>query len=279
MYNYSEAQKRRLIELGLDREELKREFEDVETRKEQFQLQEKQLVKSSIQALNQFLDNDRTPSLKAVEELLKDWLKNQKGYSEVVTPMIISNEKLRKMSIDSDNKLMDQVFKLSDKECLRPMLAPNLYIVMRDLKRSLNKSVSIFECGNCFRKESQGSQHLNEFTMLNLVNFAGVEDGNQMAYLKEISHEMMAHLGIEDYEFEISESSVYGETLDIVCDGMEIASGSFGPHPLDANWGVFDTWVGLGIGVDRLAKHLGSFNTIRQVGRSTSYLSGSRIKI
>ena len=114
------------------------------------------------------------------------------------------------------------------------MLAPNLYEVMRDINRVTNGPVKIFEAGSCFRKESQGAQHMNEFTMLNLVEYASVKEGEQARRLEELAHGAMRAVGIDKYELKRQSSGVYIETLDIEVDGVEIASGSFGPHPLES---------------------------------------------
>ena len=59
------------------------------------------------------------------------------------------------------------------------MLAPHLYYVLKDLLRLWEKPVRIFEIGSCFRKESRGARHSNEFTMLNLVEMGLAEDKRQ----------------------------------------------------------------------------------------------------
>jgi phenylalanyl-tRNA synthetase alpha chain len=100
-----------------------------------------------------------------------------------------------------------------------------------------------------------------------------------MARLKELACVVMEAVGFSDYELETTESEVYGETLDITADGVEIASGSYGPHPLDRNWGVSETWVGIGIGIERLAMLTGGYNSIKRVGRSVAYVDGTRLNV
>ena len=81
--------------------------------------------------------------------------------------------------INSGGKLSEHhmdVFWLDAKRCLRPMLAPNLYTLWKDLLRLWEKPIRIFEIGTCYRKESKGSLHLNEFTMLNLTELGLPED-------------------------------------------------------------------------------------------------------
>ena len=182
------------------------------------------------------------------------------------------------MTIDEFHHLSEQVFWLDKKRCLRPMLAPNLYVVMRELRRISGEPVKIYEIGSCFRKESQGAQHMNEFTMLNCVELAAVEDGQQVDELKRLAHEAMKALGVpeEEYELVVEESTVYGSTVDIEINGMEVASGSYGPHFLDSQWGVFDTWVGIGFGIERLTMALEKSRTIKRYGRSITLSTVSR---
>jgi phenylalanyl-tRNA synthetase alpha chain len=186
---------------------------------------------------------------------------------------------LDKMSVTEENHLRDQVFWIDKNKCLRPMLAPNLYVAMRELHRITNKPVRIFEAGSCFRKESQGARHLNEFTMLNCVEYAASRNGEQMDDLTRLAKAAMAFLGIEEYELVAERSAVYGETLDIVASGVELASGSYGPHRLDAAWGVFEPWVGIGFGIERIALVKGNHNTIKRVGRSVTFIDGMPLSV
>ncbi|HZK02440.1 MAG TPA: hypothetical protein VFC96_06235, partial [Anaerovoracaceae bacterium] len=73
---------------------------------------------------------------------------------------------------------------------------------------------------------------------------------------------------------------VYGETLDVVKDDIELGSGAFGPHPLDEKWGIFDTtWAGIGFGLERIAMVSGDYSGIKRIGRSIAFLDGSRLNI
>ncbi len=203
------------------------------------------------------------------------------GYTKVMTPTIITKEMLAKMTIDEFHHLSEQVFWLDKKRCLRPMLAPNLYVVMRELKRITGEPVKIYEIGSCFRKESQGAQHMNEFTMLNCVELAAVKDGEQVDELKRLAREAMKALGVpeDSYELVVEESTVYGSTVDIEINGIEVASGSYGPHFLDSQWGVFDTWVGIGFGIERLTMALSESRTIKRYGRSITFIDGQPLNI
>jgi len=182
------------------------------------------------------------------------------------------------MSIDEQHPLFKQVFWISDKQCLRPMLAPNLYRIMYELARLGKTPIRFFEIGSCFRKESDSAQHTAEFTMLNLVEM-GVAQDDRDARLKELGQLVAEAAGLKEIAFETESSSVYGDTLDIVCgaDRLEIASGAMGPHPLDAAWRITDTWVGLGFGLERMVMLTEGSDTIKKWGKSLTYMDGIRL--
>ncbi len=276
---FTTTQQQRLTELNADPELIARQFEDKAERDEFYRQTDAGLVRQNKEKLARLLLEERKPLAIQIEDKLKEWLTKQEGFTQVTTPTIITASMLDKMTITRDHALSEQVFWLDSKRCLRPMLAPNLYTVMRDLHKVTKGPVRIFEVGSCFRKESQGAQHMNEFTMLNLVDFAGVEDGRQMERLKELAEGAMKAIGICDYELEIEKSEVYGETLDIVRGDLEIASGAYGPHFLDPKWGVFETWVGIGFGIERIAMSMGNYKTIKRVGKSIAYLDGSPLNL
>lgn len=277
--SFTITQQQRLTELNADPELSAKEFENPKERDDFFRQAEKGLVRENKEKIANLMKQDRRPLALQIEERLKQWLIESECFTQVTTPTIITASMLDKMTITKDHALTSQVFWLDSKRCLRPMLAPNLYTVMRDLYKITKEPVRIFEAGSCFRKESQGAQHMNEFTMLNLVDFAGVEDGRQMDRLKELAKGAMEAVGIENYELEIEKSEVYGETLDIVVDGLEIASGAYGPHFLDSRWGVFETWVGIGFGIERIAMSMGGYKTIKRVGKSIAYLDGAPLNL
>jgi len=196
---------------------------------------------------------------------------------EVVTPVILSQTMLSKMSVTPDHPLSKQVFWMGENRCLRPMLAPNLYALLKRLERLWKKPIRIFEVGPCFRKESRGGQHTSEFTMLNLVEM-GLPEENRQARLEELIGVVMAASGIEHYELVVKPSEVYGDTIDVV-SGVEVGSAAMGPHRLDAPWGIFDPWVGVGFGLERLAMVKEGFQNIQRVSRSLEYLDGVRLNI
>lgn len=278
MEKFTITQRERLTELDAASEVLEREFDTKEERNAEFKKIETQMAREGRQHLKELVEERHITFTEEVSRSLQDWLMKD-GYTKVSTPTIITRQMLEKMTIDEFHHLSEQVFWLDRKRCLRPMLAPNLYVMMRALKRITNQPVKIFEIGSCFRKESQGAKHMNEFTMLNCVQLAVVQDGRQVEALKEMVHSAMQALGIEDYELVVEESTVYGSTVDIEIDGIEVASGSYGPHFLDKQWGVFDTWVGIGFGVERLAMAMSKSKTIKRFGRSIAFIDGEPLNI
>lgn len=274
---WTPVQRQRLTELNAERELLDLTFSEPGERQEHFHALEHQLAVANKNQLLELQNNSRRPLLCQVETQLVQAL-TREGFVQVVTPIFLAKEMLDKMTITADHPLVNQVFWIEKNKCLRPMLAPNLYILMRDLKRVWGLPVKIFEVGPCFRKESQGANHLNEFTMLNLVEL-GVPEGRQKSRLMELATLAMEAAGISGYELEISASEVYGETVDVIANGLELASGAYGPHSLDHNWGIFDPWAGIGFGLERLAAVKRGYQNIKRVGRSLSYLDGSRLNI
>jgi phenylalanyl-tRNA synthetase alpha chain len=278
---YTVTQSERLSELNCSPEEQTREFETKEERNEHFRKLEKELTRYARNDIFDLLESRHMTKYRITGNKMAEWLMDE-GFTEVITPTIISRDSLKKMGIDSGSQFLDQVFWVDGKHCLRPMLAPNLYVEMRELLRITKKPVKIFEMGSCFRKESQGAQHLNEFTMLNLVELAAVKDGEQLAELERLALGAMEALGLKEgeYEFVQEDSEVYGKvSFDILINGMEVASGSYGPHFLDANWGVFDTWVGIGFGIERLTMALDKGRTIKRYGRTLSFIDGEPLNI
>jgi phenylalanyl-tRNA synthetase alpha chain len=156
------------------------------------------------------------------------------------------------------------------------MLAPNLYFLLGHLQRLWPRPIRLFEIGSCWRKESKGSRHLEEFTMLNLVELGC--HGEPEERLTEITELFMGALGLS-YELVETSSQVYGFTLDVVCDGVEIASGATGPHSLDKNWNISESWAGLGVGLERVCMSIAGNGNVQRVGRSLIYLDGARLNI
>jgi len=90
-----------------------------------------------------------------------------RGFLEIKSPILIPPEYVERMGIDKDSELSKQVFRVDKNLCLRPMLAPNLYNYLRKLGKVLPDPVKIFEIGPCYRKEPDGKEHQEEFTILN----------------------------------------------------------------------------------------------------------------
>ncbi len=275
---FTVTQSQRLTELNGNPKDTSRTFDSAEERNRVFKSLELVLVKENKAKLAKLLHETHKPLTIQIEEAMTAWLIGI-DFTRVSTPVLITAEMLAKMTITAGHPLTDQVFWVDSKHCMRPMLAPNLYEVMRNLYAITNQPVRIFEIGSCFRKESQGAKHMNEFTMLNLVELAGVKEGEQMSRLEVLAHGAMEAVGINHYEIEVEKSEVYGETLDIVVDGMELASGAYGPHLLDPAWGIFDPWVGIGLGLERIAMLKGEYQTIKRAGKSIAYLDGVPLKL
>ncbi|MCG7841133.1 MAG: hypothetical protein MIO87_04375 [Methanomassiliicoccales archaeon] len=148
--------------------------------------------------------------------------------------------------------------------------------MIRHLKRFVSGPLKIFEVGPCFRKESQGNKHLEEFTMLNLVEIDS--EGDRVERVADLVKLVMEPLDLR-YELINESSEVYGETIDIMVNGIEVASASFGPHKLDKMNGVDTPWTGVGFGIERLVQLLNGETNIKRVGRSLAYLDGVRLDI
>lgn len=276
---WTDIQIKRLRELDADSEAMSALFDTQEERNHSYQALEKRLVKFEKSRLNDFLTTQLQPKIYKLECRLTTLL-NQQGFSRVTTPTIISKSQLAKMSIDDQHPLFGQVFWINPKQCLRPMLAPNLYPIMYELARLGTRPIRFFEIGPCFRKESDSAQHNIEFTMLNLVEMGLPEDERQER-LVELGQLVADAAGLKDYEFEKESSSVYGDTIDIVGgpNKLEIASGAMGPHPLDSAWRITDTWVGLGFGLERMVMVTEGSDSIGRWGKSLAYLDGIRLNI
>ncbi len=268
------TQERRLKELGVNPAEITGDFSTSSERNKLFQQVEKERVKNERERLTSFLKEGTRVSLENLAEKLTTGLCEQ-GFTRVTTPIIISKSSLAKMTVDDDHPLSHQVYWLNKKQCLRPMLAPNLYSLMADFSRLRYRPIRFFEIGSCFRKESDGAKHNSEFTMLNLVEM-GTPKNNRLGRLKELASLVTGISGLTDYRFKDEESKVYGTTLDVVTDpeNIEVASGAMGPHPLDIAWGITDTWIGLGFGLERLLMTAAGQNSISRWGKNLSYLNG-----
>lgn len=276
---WTQSQRKRLVELDADAATLERSFADPEERNRAYQAWEKAQVSAQREQLDALRSGSRRPRLCRLEALLSETLVAG-GFVQVTTPVLMSRGLLAKMSITADHPLFDQVFWVTKDKCLRPMLAPHLYYLMKDLLRLWEKPVRIFEVGPCFRKETEGARHAAEFTMLNLCEF-GLPEKDRQSRFEQLAAMIVAAAGIADYQMVSETSAVYGATLDVVStdDGMELGSGAMGPHPLDRAWKITDTWVGIGFGLERLLMAAQGGRNLARFGRSIAYLDGVRLNI
>ena len=276
---WTKTQLRRLTELDASEALLKKTFENESLREQAFQRLEKKQVAQQRQRLKEFREIHMRPALCRLESKLVEVLVNR-GFVQVATPIMMSKGLLKKMSIDARHPLNSQIYWLDNKKCLRPMLAPHLYYVLVDLLRLWDKPVRIFEVGPCFRKESHGSQHSSEFTMLNLVEM-GLPAESREDRIRKIGTLVAESVGVSDYRFETVASEVYGDTIDIVAGkgNIEIGSAAMGPHPLDRPWKINETWVGIGFGLERLLMAAENIRNLAKLGRSLAYLDGIRLNL
>ncbi|MBF0201330.1 MAG: pyrrolysine--tRNA(Pyl) ligase large subunit, partial [Desulfamplus sp.] len=251
-------------------------------REEAFQKMEKKQVGLLRKKLTSLLEKAGPTRMDILKKKLEGALFNL-GFTRVSTPSIITKSAMERMTIDGNHPLFKQIFWLDEKRCLRPMLAPGLYTLMHDLGRISSGPVRIYEMGPCFRKESQGALHSSEFTMLNLVEM-GIPGESRLQRLKELALVVTKTAGAGDVGFQEEISDVYGTTLDIVArhgesGTVELGSGAMGPHDLDPAWGITDTWVGMGFGIERLLMISAGDTSMARWRKSLSFLDGIPLKI
>jgi phenylalanyl-tRNA synthetase alpha chain len=275
---WSRIQRSRLVALDADGTELSRRFQDRTQRDRAFQDLEGTLARKRREELQEMRRVHRRPGLCRLETTLVETLVGA-GFVQVTTPTILARGLLARMGVTDAHDLFKQIFWLDKDRCLRPMLAPHLYYVIKDLLRLWEKPVGIFEIGSCFRRESQGARHSTEFTMLNLCEF-GLAEEDRNRRIRELADLVTRAAGIEEYRLEEAESAVYGDTLDVVSiQGLELGSSAVGPHPLDHAWRITDTWVGLGFGLERLLMAVRGGSSIGRLGRSLAYLDGITLNL
>ncbi|MCF8093595.1 MAG: hypothetical protein K9K40_14195 [Desulfotignum sp.] len=276
---WTDTQAARLKVLGLDAGVLAHGFHSPAQRNRAFQAIEKKQVKALRTELAERLTCRRpTRAFQLAQDL--DGLLQTQGFAKVSTPTITTRTSLVKMGIDDTHPLNEQIFWINHTQCLRPMLAPGLYSLMQDFSRLDFRPVRFYEIGSCFRKESDGACHSNEFTMLNLVEM-GTPEAERLARLKELAGMVAGTARVKDVRFEQETSAVYGTTLDLVAHpfGLELGSGAMGPHVLDAAWNITDTWVGMGFGMERLLMASANDTSLGRWAKSLSWLDGIPLRI
>ena len=279
MFEWTETQAKRLKELDAALSELHLKFKDASTRGQAFQALARKLVRHGREKLQDLRNGARRPALCRLETRLVEALVSA-GFVQVATPTIMSRGLLDKMSIDAGHPLTEQIFWLDRDRCLRPMLAPHLYYVLKDLIRLWEPPIAIFEIGPCFRKESHGQQHASEFTMLNLVEM-GLAEADRKLRLETLTATVMAAAGISEFDLVATDSEVYGETIDVVAgpDSIELGSTAMGPHALDRAWRINLPWVGAGFGLERILMIAEKGSHLKRMGKSITYLDGVRLNL
>lgn len=272
---YTSSQKQRLTELGANTGELEKQFDSASARDASFKIIAKGLTQKSVKNVDDFINNRKKPLERVIEEILRKAAISL-GFSEVTTPILISRSFIEGMGIKEGDPLWKQIIWIDAKQAMRPMLAPSLYTMMGKLL-DYARPVKIFEIGQCFRLDTKGPMHLQEFTMLNMVELAPESEDHKVLLLEYIDA-MLKPLGL-DYKITSECSEVYGDTLDVKVKGLEVASAAMGPNPIDSNWGIRDPWIGVGFGLERLAMLVGGFTSVARVGRSLVYLDGSRLRV
>lgn len=226
------------------------------------------------QEVRRIYETSRADMLAELERDISSFLR-EKGFMEIKSSILIPEEYLLRMGIDVNEDGEYKVFKTNGNMYLRPMLAPVLYNYLRRFDKILPDPVKIFEIGTCYRRESDGSTHLEEFTM---VNFCQMGKGATREELTELIGEFLTYLGIE-YKFEDDACMVYGDTVDVLHGDMELSSAVVGPVPMDVDWGINKPWIGAGFGLERLlmAKH--GFKNVKRGSRSELYYNGTYINL
>ncbi len=251
----------------------KMEFSDAAERDRHFSKLMSKTEAANNAAIEELIISPTRHDLSMLEARIAERLVSR-GFIEVRTPTIVSTQMIAKMDITPEKPIYKQMFFIDEKRVLRPMLAPNLYVAMRRLRDHTDGPVKIFEIGQCFRKESKSNRHLEEFTMLNLVELG--PEGDHVETLKTYINDVMEAAGLE-YTYADEESDVYVETLDVEVNGIEVASGAFGPIRQDPMWDIHEPWIGVGFGLERLLMLANGKSSARKTGKSTTYLNGNKL--
>jgi len=230
---WTDTQAARLKMLGLDPAAEAEKLDTPARRNQTFQAIEKKQVTALKSELADRLTCRRPIRAVQLSQNMDEMLRQQE-FAKVSTPTITTRKALAKMGIHDTHTLNEQIFWINHTQCLRPMLAPGLYSLMKDFTRLDFRPVRFYEIGTCFRKESDGASHSSEFTMLNLVEM-GTPEADRMQRLRDLADRVARTARVPKVRFEEERSAVYGTTLDLVAhpSGLELGSGAVGPHPLD----------------------------------------------
>jgi pyrrolysyl-tRNA synthetase len=261
---FTQTQKNRILSLLAPDEMIsfskeKRSFAEIEST----------LLTQRKKDLRMMYEDSRENMLGKLERTITEFFVDM-GFLEVKSPILIPFEYMERMGVGEDKELSRQIFRVGDNMCLRPMLAPGLYNHLRKFDNVLPDPIRIFEIGPCYRKESDGNSHLEEFTML---NFCQMGSRCTRQTLESLIGDFLDFLGIE-YDIVADSCMVYGDTIDIMHKNMELSSAVVGPIPMDMDWGVNKPWIGAGFGLERLLKAKNNFKNIKSVARSESYYNG-----
>ncbi|MEA1985164.1 MAG: pyrrolysine--tRNA(Pyl) ligase [Euryarchaeota archaeon] len=236
----------------------------------EFKELESMLVKRRKDDLRKVYEESREDQLGKLERTITEFFV-ERGFLEIKAPLMIPLEYIERMGIEKEDPLFRQIFRIEGTNmCLRPMLAPGLYNCLHKFDNVLPDPVRIFEIGTCYRKESEGKEHLEEFTML---NFCQMGSRSTRENLVGIIDEFLEYLGIE-YEIVADSCMVYGDTIDVMHGDLELSSAVVGPIPQDLDWGVTKPWIGAGFGLERLLKVKHDYKNIKRASRSVSYYNG-----
>jgi pyrrolysyl-tRNA synthetase len=261
---FTQTQKNRILSLLAPDEMIsfskeKRSFAEIEST----------LLTQRKKDLRMMYEDSRENMLGKLERTITEFFVDM-GFLEVKSPILIPFEYMERMGVGEDKELSRQIFRVGDNMCLRPMLAPGLYNHLRKFDNVLPDPIRIFEIGPCYRKESDGNSHLEEFTML---NFCQMGSRCTRQTLESLIGDFLDFLGIE-YDIVADSCMVYGDTIDIMHKNMELSSAVVGPISMDMDWGVNKPWIGAGFGLERLLKAKNNFKNIKSVARSESYYNG-----
>jgi pyrrolysyl-tRNA synthetase len=261
---FTQSQKDRIVSLlGPD------EMISFSKEKRSFQELEVTLINKRKEDLREVYEDSRENLLGKLERQITEFFVDR-GFMEIKSPILIPFEYMERMGVGEDTKLSQQIFRVDENMCLRPMLAPGLYNYLYKFDKVLPDPIRIFEIGPCYRKESDGKSHLEEFTMLNFCQMGSKCTRENLILLIQ---DFLDFLNIE-HKIVSDSCMVYGETIDVLHKDMELSSAVVGPIPQDIDWGINKPWMGAGFGLERLLKVMHNFKTIKRAARCENYYNG-----